>query len=93
MRVLRVVRFIVGMVVGLMVAITAMTMMGLVGTVIGLYPAAPGFALAMENIGFLAGWVGGSWLIFHYWQLPVPPVALTVPPDQWGQCLDQDADR
>jgi hypothetical protein len=43
----------------------------------------PHFAQGLEGITFLAGWVGGSWLIFHLWRLPVAPVVLTVPPDQW----------
>jgi hypothetical protein len=50
---------------------------------------APDFAQGLEGITFLAGWVVGSWLIFHFWPMPV---VRTVLPG-WGQRPDQEADR
>ena len=89
MRVLRVVRVIVGMVVGLMAGMFAVGMVAVVGTVIGLYEVAPDFAQGLEGIIFLAGWVGGSWLVFHTWSMPVVRIVLP----GWGQRPDQEADR
>jgi hypothetical protein len=77
------------MIVGFMAAMFAVGMVAVVGTVIGLYQAAPDFAQGLEGITFLAGWVVGSWLIFHFWPMPV---VRTVLPG-WGQRPDQEADR
>jgi predicted lipid-binding transport protein (Tim44 family) len=88
-KLLRVVRFIVAMIVGLMAGVTAMGMVAFVSTVIGLYQVAPDFAQALEGIALIPGWVVGSWLIFHFWSMPV---IRTVLPG-WGQRPDQEADR
>ena len=83
---MRVIRFIIAMIAGFMAAMFAV---GIV-TVIGLYEVAPDFAQGLEGITFLAGWVGGSWLVLHFWPMPV---VRTVLPHQWGQRPDQEADR
>jgi hypothetical protein len=49
----------------------------------------PHFAQGLEGITFLAGWVGGSWLIFHLWRLPVAPGRPDRPSRPVGQGPDQ----